>query len=178
MGVFVCLMFVCLMFLRQDLLCEPADAQKCCFAQGPLSQCDCRIVVCTGALVNKNPAQGRDFELVFGLWSWWLSALCCLWWVMWSLITTLWYIIHVPYHTDLFLSVILSFPEHRQRFSVVHRPRVQTQPHPGTEEDAVPSLLTWSGHPLHLPTHPSTDISPQVRHDPADLYHVCHTHKL
>lgn len=40
------------------------------------------IAVCTGALVNKNPAQGLVFELVFGLWTCWLTSVCCAVFVM------------------------------------------------------------------------------------------------
>lgn len=56
-----------------------------------------------------------------------------------------------------------SLSEHRQRFPLVYRSRVQTQPDPGPEEDAVPSLLAGPRHAAHLSAHPASDISPQVR---------------
>lgn len=76
-----------------------------------------------------------------------------------------WFGLQSLFFNNNFLLFVFSccLAEHRQRLFVVHRSRVQAQPDPGSEEDAVPSLLAQPDHPLHLPTHPTADISPQVR---------------
>lgn len=43
-----------------------------------------------------------------------------------------------------------SSTEHREGLPVVHRPRIQTESHPGAEEDALSSLFPGVHHASHL----------------------------